>query len=240
MKGTAQLLEQLTSRATNAFGNRLVAVILYGSGASDDYDGDYSDLNILCVLTKVTTTELRDSERVFHWWRELGNPSPLLLSDEEVRTSTDCFPIEFHDMKERRRLLAGTDIIVEIEVDDSFYRAQVEHELRAKLLRLRQKAAGVIHDRELLCRLLVESVSTFIMLLRHALKIAGHPAPIERLYIVDEAERKFSINPHPFLTLLALRNKKIRAKDTDAAVLLEQYIAQISKVIGAVDILEKR
>ena len=34
-------------------------------------------------------------------------------------------------------------------VDNSFYRAQVEHELRAKLLRLRQKASGMLSDADL-------------------------------------------------------------------------------------------
>ena len=117
-----QLLEQLTTRVTKTFGDRLVSVILYGSAASPDYSGTYSDLNILCVLTQVTTAELRDSEPIFQWWRKQGNPSPLLLSQDEVRHSTDCFAIEFHDMRERRKLLAGTDIIESLVVDESFYR----------------------------------------------------------------------------------------------------------------------
>ena len=46
-------------------------------------------------------------------------------------------------------------MISALVIDDSFYRAQVEHELRAKLLRLRQKAAGMLSDQDLLRRLLV-------------------------------------------------------------------------------------
>ncbi len=61
------------------------------------------------------------------------------MSEQEVQTSTDCFPIEFHDMQERRRVLMGKDVVEKLPIDRSFYRAQVEHELRAKLLRLRQK-----------------------------------------------------------------------------------------------------
>ena len=40
----------------------------------------------------------RLGEDIFRWWREQGSPSPLLLSENEVATSTDCFPIEFHDI----------------------------------------------------------------------------------------------------------------------------------------------
>jgi len=151
-----QKLEELVERLRGAHGERLVSVILYGSAASSDYHGEFSDLNVLCVLTRVTPVELGASEPIFKWWRD-GNPTPLLLSEEEVRTSTDCFPIEFHDMQERRRVLFGQDVIEKLEIDKTFYRAQVEHELRAKLLRLRQKAAGILADKQGLLRLMIDS-----------------------------------------------------------------------------------
>ncbi len=64
-------------------------------------------------------------------------------------------------------------MISSLVVDDSFYRAQVEHDLRAKLLRLRQKASGMMSDADLLRRLLLDSVSTFCVLFRHALLLHG-------------------------------------------------------------------
>ncbi len=234
-----QLLEQLTRRVAKIFGERLVSLILYGSGASDEYNGTFSDLNILCVLSRVTVSELRDSEPIFHWWRNQGNPAPLLLSQEELRASTDCFPIEFHDMKERRKVLAGLDVIEPLEIDDSFYRAQVEYQLRAKLLRLRQKAAGVMDDKELLSRLLIESFPTFILLFRHALYLGGFSAPSSRSAVIDEVERRFAAESQPMLTVLALRQKRIRPRDVDPPALLGRYIAQISRVIGCIDSLEK-
>jgi hypothetical protein len=138
-----------------------------------DHHGRFSDINVFCVLRQLTPRELGDGESVFRWWREKGNPSPLLMSQDEVARSTDCFPIEFRDMKERRRVLAGADVVADLAIGDAFYRAQVEHELRAKLLRLRQKAAGVLSDKGLLLGLLVDSISTFCTLFRHALVLAG-------------------------------------------------------------------
>ena len=63
------------------------------------------------------------------------------MSEDEVYNSADCFPIEFHDMKERRRVLYGLDVIADLKFDMRNYRTQVEHELRSKLLRLRQQGA---------------------------------------------------------------------------------------------------
>ena len=123
---------------------------------------------------------MRATEPVFRWWREQGNPSPLLLTEHEVQTSTDCFAIEFHDIREHHRILYGRDVISPWKSIDSFYRAQVEHELRAKLLRLRQKASGILSDKDVLRRLLVDSVSTFCVLFRHALILHGVEAPRRR------------------------------------------------------------
>src|SRR5579875_2688886 len=91
-------LSDLVERLKTAFDAHLVSAILYGSAAMDDWHEQSSDLNVLCVLDSLSSRELAQSEPIFRWWREQGNPPPLLLTEEEVATSTDCFPMEFHDM----------------------------------------------------------------------------------------------------------------------------------------------
>src|SRR6195256_4147951 len=122
-------LTELVDRLKKAQGKRLISVLLYGLAAGTDPLVKFSDLNFLCVLSEVTPRELGQSEPIFRWWREQGNPAPLLMSEHEVQTSTDCFPIEFHDITRQHRLLYGKDVVSTVRVDNSFYRAQVEHEL---------------------------------------------------------------------------------------------------------------
>src|SRR5712692_11795988 len=105
------LLNQLLERLTKAYGSRMVSVVLYGSAVAGDHHQGFSDLNVLCVLDQITARDLEASESVFRWWREKKNPAPLLLTEHEVRTSTDCFAIEFHDMKQHHRILYGADVI---------------------------------------------------------------------------------------------------------------------------------
>src|SRR4051812_41856692 len=88
------ILDQLVEKLRKALGADLVSIVLHGSAASGSYHEKYSDYNVLCVLSRITPTQLAASELVFRWWREQGNPSPLLLSEHEFRTSTDCFAIE--------------------------------------------------------------------------------------------------------------------------------------------------
>ena len=95
------------------------------------------------------------------------------MTEEEAHNSADSFPIEFRDMQEHRKVLHGMDVIAHLHVDTKHYRTQVEHELRAKLFRLRQQGAQVLSDPAALLKLCVDSVATFCTLGRHALAAAG-------------------------------------------------------------------
>jgi hypothetical protein len=231
-------LEQLTEKLTKCLGGNLVSVVLYGSAAGEDFHSHFSDFNVLCVVKAVTPRLLEDAEPAMRWWREKGNPAPLLLSEGEVRTSTDCFPIEFQDMVERRRILHGPDVIEGLEIDASFYRAQVEHELRAKLLRLRTKAAGVLFDSSLLLKLMADSVTTFLVLGRHALKLGGLQAPIGKREVTAALRNSLTIDVGSFETLLDVREGKAD-RGIDARAVFASYLTTVTHLVDFVDGLRK-
>ena len=232
-------ITQLVEKLQKALGDRLVSVVLYGSAAGGDHQARFSDFNVLCVLNRLTPRELADSEPIFRWWRELGNPSPLLLTEEELQTSADCFAIEFGDIQRQHQILAGKDVISGLAVETTFYRAQVEHDLRAKLLRLRQKASGMLSDGDLLRRLLLDSISTFCVLFRHALVLHGGEAPSAKRDVIARASERFSFDPLPFEKLLAVRDQQMKARELDPVPLLDGYLQGIYRVIAAVDQLGK-
>lgn len=231
-------LNALVGKLQAAYGKNLRSVILYGSGATGETHGAYSDLNVLAVVEQLGVKELEASEGVFHWWREKGNPAPVLMTVDEVKGSADCFPIEFHDIAERKKILFGEDVTAGLQIDDRYYRAQVEHEVRAKLLRLRQKAAGVMKNRELLLRLMCDSVSTFCVLGRHALRLAGQPAPWGKRAIVEQLRASFGVRGQALDMLIGLREGTVRARGVDAVALFAQYLGELSVLAAAVDRLD--
>ena len=231
-------LLELVERLKRAQRERLLSVILYGSAAAGEHNEHFSDINVLCVLTRVTPAELADSAPIFEWWRSLGNPPPLLLSEEELRTSTDCFPVEFHDMQERRRVLFGADLIHGLVIDRTFYRAQVEMELRTKLLRLRQKATEVLANKAALLRLMIDSVPNFLVLARHALLVSGLPSGLRKREIVRHLP-DIGADGTPFDILLDLRDQNKLAGDVDPEALFASYLKQIEALVGHVDRLDK-
>jgi predicted nucleotidyltransferase len=228
-------LGQLVDRLTKAYGERLVSVILYGSAADGSHDERFSDLNVFCVLSELTPRELADSEPIFRWWRGAGHPSPLLMTEEETRTSTDSFPIEFADMSERRKVLFGRDVIATLHVDRRYHRAQVEHQLRSKLLRLRQQATATLSDRDALLKLCLDSVSTFCVLGRHALLLAGLPAGWKKPEIVEQLALAMQTDMTPFRTLLDVRSGKIAPQELDPDNLFGKYLSRIQQLITFVD-----
>lgn len=235
-----KLLDEIVERLKKAHGDNLLSVVLYGSAAEGDHHARFSDLNIFCVLRSIAPRDLARSEPVFRWWRERDNPAPLLMTEEEARNSVDCFPIEFHDMQERSKVLFGTDFMHGVTIDDHDYRDEVERELRSKLLRLRQKAAAVLEDDALLIRLMMDSVSTFVVLLRHALAVSGAPRVARKRDVVSGAKEKFGIDPAPFETLIDLREEKKKAGAVNAVKLFTGYLEEIQRVIAAVDGLRAR
>jgi predicted nucleotidyltransferase len=233
-------LKELITRLERAYHDRLVSVVLYGSGASGGEHHKFSDLNVLCVLKQVTPRELGEGEPILRWWREHGHPSPLLMSEEEAHNSADCFPIEFRDMKDRRKVLFGVDMIADVHVDTKNYRAQIEHELRAKLFRLRQKGAQVLSDPAELLKLCVDSVSNFCMLGRHALVVSGATAKTERRAVVHQLGQILKMDVSPFDILLDIREDKSGVDPGDPGELFAAYLERIQRLIEFVDGLEDK
>jgi predicted nucleotidyltransferase len=233
-----ELLKELVTKLEHAFSDRLVSVILYGSAASPEHQDRFSDLNVLCVLKQVMPQELMEGEPVLNWWRQKGHPWPLLMSEDEVHNSADCFPIEFHDMKERRRVLYGLDVIAELKVDMRNYRTQVEHDLRSKLLRLRQQGASQLSQSAKLLALCVDSVNTFCVLGRHALELDGKKPKSGRRAVVRQLAEVLHADMKPFEILLDIREDTAGTEAGDPGELFAQYLVCISRLIEFVDGLD--
>jgi len=114
----------------------------------------------------------------------------------------------------------------------------VEMELRSKLLRLRQKAADVLTKKPELLRLMIDSVSNFLVLARHALLVSGMPSGWRKREIVRHLP-DIGADGTPFDTLLDLRDQSKLAKDVDPQELFGSYLKQIEALVEHVDRLGK-
>lgn len=229
------LLNELVDRLKQAYGSDLLSVVLYGSAVSSDYHEKHSDLNVLGVLARLGLAELERGASAVQWWAKRGQPAPLLLSAEEIRDSSDVFPIEFLDIKESYRVLHGTDLVAGIQVDTARHRQQLEHELRSRLLRLRKRYLETQHDDKAVSQLMLESLPTFATLFRHALLAAGLTAPIKKHEIFRAAAEHFRIGPAPFDALLDVRKGTRKLVFAELRAWFDSYLSGITAMSEAVD-----
>ena len=234
-----ELLSELVKRLQEAYGGDLRSVILYGSGAMSDHQTKYSNLNVLCVLTRLGLEDLRKGQRAVEWWTKQKQPAPLLVTQEEVACRGDVYPIEFLDIRQSHRLLHGEDPFASINVDRTNHRRQVEHELASGLLRLRQRYLVLHPNNKDVLRLMLDSISSFATLARHALMLAqtgtDAAAPAKKREIFAAAAAKFALDAAPFETVLQLREESVKLDGNQVHALFASYLDQITKLEEAVD-----
>ena len=230
-----KLLNELVDRLRKAYGGNLVSVVLHGSATSGEFHEKFSDLNVLVVLQSLGVPELVEGQETVRWWVKQKQPLPLLMSREEIENANDIFPIEFLDIQHTHRLLDGEDVVGKIVIDTSNHRRQVEHEVRASLLRLRGRFLGLQRDKSDVARLMLDSLSSFATLFRHALMLAGVAAPVKKREVFLAAAEKFSISAEPFEKLLAAREQNCKPAAEEVLPLFESYLAEITHLAEAVD-----
>ena len=230
-----QLLDGLVERLKEALGEDLVSVVLYGSAVTGDFQEKVSDLNVLCVLTRIDVAELKKAYKPTDWWLKKKQPAPIFLSKEEIENAHDAFAIEFLDIRAAYKVLHGEDVVSGIEVEPSHHRHQVEHELRSRLLRLRERYLALQKDRRELTRLMADSVPTFATLFRHALILTGDSPPVKKREIFRAAAERFQLSGKPFEALLDFREGTQRLDDREIGPIFEDYLNQITKAAEYVD-----
>jgi len=158
-----------------------------------------------------------------------------LFTVDEFRCSTDAFPIEIIDIQKSHRIFYGSDPLTGLTVDASHHRIQLEHEIRSKLLRLRQKAIPVLENHKELLRLMEDSVTTFLLFVRHILLLKGLDPPSPRRLLIQTAHREGLIEPFCFAQLIDLREGKLSPKTVDSVQLFEDYLKQIQVLVASID-----
>jgi hypothetical protein len=228
-------LDEFVRRARESAGTNLQAVVLYGSAAAGDFDPEFSNLNLFCVLRDASFASLQALLPLMKWWDRQNEPPPLLMTADEFQTSADVFPIEFMDMQHHHRILFGEDPVSGLEISRQLHRTQVEYELREKLILLRQHIIMAGGSEKRLQELLLHSLPSIVTLFRHALIAIGFEGSFKRREAVQALAGKVGFDPAAIIQALDIREQKTRSRKLDIKALLGNYVSAVEKVIAAVD-----
>src|SRR6266568_1506255 len=135
-------IDSLGDAVARALGQRLVALLLYGSAARGTNVRDRSDINTLLICDAADDALFDALAPVVREWTRARHPAPLILTEREWRESADAFPIEYEDMRDAHRLLAGRDPWQGISVRRDDVRRQLLHDAARCVAAGRRGRAG--------------------------------------------------------------------------------------------------
>ena len=231
----ADELKDLVEKLTEAHGENLKSVVLYGSAVVGGQLDEDRPKKVLVVLDRIAPADLKAAHQVAEWWRSEGNPVPVYFTSEEMADSSDVFPIEFIDMSHVRRVLYGKDPFEGLSISTENLRHQLEYELRAKLLRLRRLYIPASRNANQLARLMIDSLDNFAVLFRHVLKLLDKEAPMNRRETVVKLADELKLDSKVFSRILDHRASEEVWLEWEANEVFANYLAQIETVVELVD-----
>jgi hypothetical protein len=230
-------LEQFGEGVRGALAGRLMSLVVFGAAARR---GTADAVDTLVICDRVDSGVLTTLAAAVRPWLKDGHPAPLVFSQSEWTDSADAFAIEFSDLKAHHRVLAGRDPWAGVTISDEDVRRQLEHELRGKVVRLRQAFVATSGHPAARGAAVLSSVSGFLTMLRALLRLSGGEAPADRAALIAAAAVRVGFDPGPVtaLALAARERRTFKAADDDAQVVA--YLAAVTRTAEYVNGLPTR
>jgi predicted nucleotidyltransferase len=226
-------LEQFTESLRAAWGGNLLSVVLFGSVATGDEARAFSDTNLLVTARRLDAGQLRAAVPSVGKWIRAGNPPPVLMTRQEILRSADVFPIEYADILDARRVLEGPDPFKSLRLSRKNLRVELEREYRGNLMRLRARILAAGNDPQRVGRLMLESVSTFLVLLRAALRLFGKKPPLKKMDSLAMLRKHMVFDEQVFRLLYEARRSGKKAEESTR--LLDRYLTALEETARSID-----
>jgi hypothetical protein len=224
--------EAFTEWLAAALGASLRSVVLYGSSAAGDRVDGGSDHNLLVVLDRLDAEALSRVAPLMRQWAAAGQPPPRLFTPQSLRRSADVFGLEIADLKDARKILHGEDPIAALAVDPAHLRFELEFELHGTLQRLRAAYALSVGRPKDVQRLMIQSLSTVLVLARGALRLYEPSAPPKKLDALRALARHVPIRVEPFERIAAW---KAGERAADPEEVFAEYLTELERLAEAID-----
>lgn len=189
---------------------QLESITITGSCLTGDYIQDKSDINSVLVLKDITLPVLELLGSLGKRYGKKRIKAPLMMTREYISSSLDVFPIEFLDIKLIHKTIYGEDVFSSLEIDDTVLRLQCEHDLKAKLINLRQAYISCAGKTNLLTGLLLDAFPGYFPLFRAMLYLVqtDKHLPILKTDVLADTESLFDIHLDVLREIQSLRSMK--------------------------------
>jgi len=207
------------------------SITLYGSAARQDYRPGKSDINLLIVLEQIDVPILKSVLNAVSRGRR-KRIAPFFITEENLRTSADVFPVKFFGMRESYQVVLGRDFLGDLEISREHLRLRCEQEIKNLLLSLRRHfiMGGGRRLREMMSTMIVG----FLENLRVVLSLTQEGL-LPREEVVNAAAKRFGVDDEILRRVSGLRNRKVSLSGKEAEQLYDKFMAIVGRVGQIVD-----
>ncbi len=230
-----EIFAELKQDYVALFGDDLVAIILYGSGARGEYVPKKSDINLLIVLSDKGIERLGDATDAVAKWRKRNVRVPLVMTRGYIQSSLDAFPLEFFNIKSAYQVIQGEDILKDVVIQKEDLRLQCERELKAKLLLLRESFLEANNKSHLLRELVAQSLSAFISIFKALLYLKGDEVPEKNEAVLSATVQSFGLDRETFQNLWYIKRGEKKSDRGALKEIVQKYISEIRGLSTQVD-----
>ena len=104
----AASLREFAASATSTLGTDLVSMVLFGSAAEGRLRAT-SDVNLILVLARFDPARIDALREPLRLARAAIQLAPMLILESEVASAAEAFAVKFADIRERHKVLHGSD-----------------------------------------------------------------------------------------------------------------------------------
>ncbi|MHB8907940.1 MAG: hypothetical protein ACYDAA_03590 [Syntrophales bacterium] len=237
-KRPEEIFVEITKEYQGIFGTDLISIILYGSGAGQDYIPGKSDLNFLITLTDPGIERLEGALEIVARWRKRNVATPLFMTRSDITGSLDAYPIEFLNMKRHYVLVSGEDVLSGLAFDPCHIRLQLERELRGKLLHLRSGYLATEGSAGKIRKLIGLSLTAFVSLFSALLYLKKAEIPHGKREVITAAGSAIGIDIAVFLKCEEIRRKADRFSADEVKAVFRDYLKEVGRLCEQIERLQ--
>jgi hypothetical protein len=218
-----------------ALGSEFLAAYVTGSALNQGFDQRRSRVNVLVVSRSLNLDVLDTVRQKLPEDRKPPHFHPLFVTPRQIEKSLDVFPIEWIDIQESHLLIEGHDVLGGIEVPRGNLRRQLEHELRGKLVTLRQAYLANAKHPEELGAVLHAAASSFATLCRTLLRLRGESPPADTPKVIERVADVFGLSAEGLLAAHLVRYGGHHRRGHELHAFYRRFLVEVERLVNAID-----
>lgn len=227
-------LDKFVRQLEDILGDNLLSVMMFGSQVSVEPEKLKSNINLMIVLDHLTSDDLKNISKPVKKWVKAKNPIPVVMGKAEWYSSFDVYALEYSDIKEKHRVVYGTNFAKDINVDKHYLRLQCESELKSLYLKFRNSYLLNMNRDGEMKKLANNVIKTLLVIFRGVIRLKGDLVPEASEYIILQAANYMDLDCNLLIKMAKIRenqdaygNQEIREVSAKLVSVLQDILRQL-------------